>query len=331
MTTLNAPSTPACPSRTYRGPHSRFRRELSVLLAYLAVLALLAITHPAFYHAQFRATWVSAAPALVAAVGMTLVILAREIDISIGSQFSVCGIIAGALAARGLAVPLVLLGTIAAGALMGAANGALVSAMKLPSIVVTLATMVVLRGGLLWATEGAAVHLPDGFQWFGQSQHAGQTLIVFSAIAVLAVFAAGLRWLAMGRAVYAVGSDREAARLAGIRPKRVIFAVFTLMGALTGLASLLSTAQFPLVYPNAGEGLELQVIAAVVVGGVAITGGRGTLFGTLLGVALLGTLSSALVFLHVQPQWAKAIQGLIILIAVASDGWNGLRRPIPAR
>jgi rhamnose transport system permease protein len=127
-----------------------------------------------------------------------------------------------------------------------------------------------------------------------------------------------LRNLAAGRAVYATGSDPEAARLAGIRPRGVVFATFVTMGALAGLAALLNAVRFADVDPNAGSGLELQVIAAAVVGGTAISGGRGTLLGTLVGVALLGSIGPALVFLKTQPQWEKAIQGMIILLAVAS-------------
>ncbi|HEY2586438.1 MAG TPA: ABC transporter permease, partial [Tepidisphaeraceae bacterium] len=199
----------------------RYLREISVAAAYLLLLVTLALFHPAFFRAQFRATWVSAAPILVMAIGSTLVIVAREIDISIGSQFSVCGIVAGLLAVSGMPLPVVLIGTLGAGAVMGAINGALVAGMGLPSIVVTLATMVVLRGALLWSTEGAAAHLPEKFQWFGASQSVGQTAIVLIALVVFAGFAWAMRWLAAGRAVYAVGSDLEAARLAGIRPKRV--------------------------------------------------------------------------------------------------------------
>ena len=122
--------------------------------------------------------------------------------------------------------------------------------------------------------------------------------------------------------MYATGSDPEAARLAGIRPRRVVFSVFVTMGALAGLAALLNAVRFADVDPNAGTGLELQVIAAVVVGGVAISGGRGTLLGSLIGVALLGSIGRALVFLHVSAQWEKAIQGLIILLAVATDAFS---------
>ncbi len=179
-------------------------------------------------------------------------------------------------------------------------------------------------------------NVPAGFQWFGQGQSAGQWLVVGIAFVVFAVFALSLRHLAAGRAVYATGSDPEAARLAGIRPRAVIFAVFVLMGALTGLAALLNAVRFSDVDPNAGNGLELQVIAAVVVGGVAVTGGRGTLLGSLIGVALLGSIGPALVFLGTnlpanlewlgKPQWEKAIQGLIILLAVSSDAFNKERR-----
>ena len=128
-----------------------------------------------------------------------------------------------------------------------------------------------------------------------------------------------LRNLRIGRSIYAVGSDAEAARLVGIEPPRIIFGVFLIMGALVGLAAILNATRFSIVPSNAGIGLELKAIAAVVVGGTAITGGRGTLFGTLIGVALLGTIGTALTFLGVNPFWEKAIQGAIILAALVSD------------
>jgi rhamnose transport system permease protein len=204
---------------------------------------------------------------------------------------------------------------------MGCLNGALVAGLSLPSIVVTLATLVIWREALRWWREGEFVlNLPPGFQWFGATQAGGQWLVVGIGLVVFLMFAWGLRYLAGGRAIYATGSDPEAARLVGIRPGRIVFGVFVLMGVLTGLAALLKSVRFPHVDPNAGSGLELQAIAAVVVGGVAISGGRGTLAGTMIGVALLGSIGPALVFLQTEPQWEKAIQGLMILLAVASDG-----------
>ena len=311
---------------------ARYRRELSVAAAYALLLVIMALAAPRFFgRDQLRAFIVSSAPVLVAAVGMTLVILCRQIDISIGSIFSVCGVVAGLLAQAGLPIGLVAILTLLAGASLGSINGVLVARLGLPSIVVTLATLVIWRESLRYAREGEFVrNLPKGFQWFGLGQNAGQWVVVSNAVVVFAIFAWGLYNLAVGRFVYATGSDPEAARLAGIRPQRVIFAVFVTMGALAGLAALLNAVRFADVDPNSGASLELQVIAAVVVGGVAISGGRGTLAGAAIGVALLGSIAPALVFLgtnpHLaflgaKPQWEKAVQGLIILLAVAWDSF----------
>jgi len=298
----------------------RYLREISVGAAYAALLALLAWQAPRYFQQQFASVWVSIAPILVLAIGMTLVILSRNIDISVGWQLSVCGVVGGLLARAGVPMPAVFALVTVLGAAMGAVNGALVAFMRLPSIVVTLATMVILRQGLAWARQGEAVYgLPADFQWFGLSQAAGEGVLVLAAMALFCAFAWGLRWLAAGRAVYAVGSDREAARLAGIRTGRVVFAVFVLMGALAGVAAMLQSVRSPQVDPNAGKDLELRVIAAVVVGGVAVSGGRGTLIGVLLGVALLGTIGSALVFLDVHSTWQRALEGGIILLAVSTD------------
>jgi rhamnose transport system permease protein len=214
-------------------------------------------------------------------------------------------------------VPLILL----AGATLGAINGELVAGLRLPSIVVTLGTMAIFRESLRWITQGQFINnLPTGFQWFGLPQHDGEWLLIACGLIVFGVFAWAMRWLAAGRAVYAVGSDEEAARLAGIRPARVVFCTFVLMGMLTALAAMLQAVRSPDVDPNQALGWELSVIAAVVVGGTAITGGRGTLPGTLVGVLLLSTLDPSLPFLNVGAEWDKAVRGTIILLAVASDG-----------
>ena len=298
----------------------RYSRELAVAGVYALVLLAMAVLAPAFYHGQFAATWVQAAPVLVAAAGMTLVIVARHIDISVGSLFSVCGVLAALAAKQGVPMPLVAVATIAVGVGVGMVNGVLVAFAGLPSIVVTLSTMVVLREALRWARQGEAVRdLPASFQWFGLAQTAGQVALVAIAAIVLAALAWTSRNLAGGRAVFAVGSDAAAARLAGIRPRHVTFVTFALLGGLVGLAALLNGVRFPQADPNAGNGLELQVIAAVVVGGTAITGGRGSLLGTLVGVALLITVGPALTFLSLPAQWERAVQGVVILAAVASD------------
>jgi rhamnose transport system permease protein len=307
---------------------SRYSREISLAAAYSLLLAVLAVAAPRFFLADnLRSIVVSSAPVLVAVVGMTLVILSRQIDISIGSQFAVCGVVAGLLAQAGLPMPLVMLLTLLTGAALGAVNGALVAGLGLPSIVVTLATMSMLREGLRWGREGEFVKdLPPSFQWFGLGQDSGQWLVAVIALVVFAIFAWSLRNLAAGRAIYATGSDPEAAFLAGLAPRRVVFGVFVTMGALAGLAALLNSVRFVAVDPNIGTGEELKVIAAVVVGGVAISGGRGTLIGPLLGVALLESIRPALQFLRAEPQWEKAIQGAIILVAVSAEAFHFTRR-----
>jgi rhamnose transport system permease protein len=302
----------------------RYKRECWVAAALGVLLLVLARYAPEFFaYRNLRDILVENAPVLVAAVGMTLVILSRNIDISIGAQVAVCGTIAGLVAEAGWPVPMAAGAALLAGAGLGAVNGALVAGLNLPSIVVTLATWVVLRESLSWARSGELVrNLPADFQWFGTGQSTGQWLVVAIAMAVFLAFAWSLPYLAAGRAVYATGSDQEAARLAGIRPRRVVFGVFVSMGALSGLVALLIAVRFPQVDPRMGTGLELRTIAAVVVGGVAISGGRGTLIGTLIGVALLGTVKPALGFMHTDVHWEIAIQGMIILLAVASDAWG---------
>jgi rhamnose transport system permease protein len=180
--------------------------------------------------------------------------------------------------------------------------------------------MVIWREGLRWMQQGQFINLPDRLQWLGLSQTAGQLVLIGAAVALLVTLALGMRHLAAGRFIHAVGSDAEAARLAGIRPQLITFAVFLLMGALAAVAALMNIVQSPQVDPKSGTGLELRAIAAAVVGGVAISGGRGTLWGVLAGLLLLATVNPALTYLHVEPYWERAIQGGIILLAVVADG-----------
>jgi rhamnose transport system permease protein len=300
---------------------TRYFREVSVAAALGVVLIALAFFAPAFFQPQpLLSLLTREMPTLVVACGTALVIISRQIDISVGSMFSVCSVCAGLLAASGWPLIAVLPACAALGAALGAFNGLLVAGLGLPSIVVTLATMVTLRQGLNLVRQGEFVNLPDGVQWFGMSQMTGQWTIVALALAVLVALGLGMRHLAAGRAVYAVGSNAEAARLAGVRPKLVTFLVFVSMGALTGLAAMMNIVQSPQVQPLSGAGLELKVIAAVVVGGVAISGGRGNLWGAFAGLLLLACVSPALTHLRIEAYWEKAIQGAIILLAVVADG-----------
>jgi rhamnose transport system permease protein len=180
--------------------------------------------------------------------------------------------------------------------------------------------LVVLRDGLRWATEGAWVRdLPAAFQWFGLGQAAGEVVIIGATIVLIVLAWWGLRHLAAGRALYASGSDPESARLAGLSPSVMTMAAFAVCGGLTGLAAVLNAVRFGEVPGASGAGLELKVIAAVIVGGAAVTGGRGSTLGTVLGVALLGAIGTGLTFLGVSAYWEHAVQGAIILAAILSE------------
>jgi rhamnose transport system permease protein len=297
------------------------KREHAASLTLLAFLLFLAIAAPAFFSwSNLRDLALSNLALLLVAAGMTLVIVVAEIDISVGSIFAICMVCCGLCARAGLPAGLLPIAGIAVGAALGSVNGALVSFVHAPSIVVTLATMVAWRESLNWATGGAWIEgLPISFQWFGLGQSTGETLLFVATAAVFIALWWASRNLAVFRAIYATGSDAEAARLAGIRPDWVVFSVFVLTGALTGLAAALNSVRFSDVPANSGVGLELAAIAAVVVGGTPITGGRGRLIGTLIGVALLASIAPALTYLRLSAYWGKAAQGAIILITVLFD------------
>ena len=299
----------------------KYKREISAAGAFAVLLVIVAVAAPSFFEAgNLRDLVINNASTMLVAIGMTIVILSGQIDISVGSQFAVCSVAAGMLAKTGIPITVLFVLVLLVGAAIGALNGVLIGLFRLPSIIVTLAMLVIWRDALRWATEGAWVQgLPADFQWFGFGQSTGELLIVMITLFLFLIAAWSMRNMIAGRKVYAVGSDAEAARLAGIEPRQVVFWVFVVMGALVGIAALLNAIRFSSIPGNAGVGLELKAIAAVVVGGTAITGGRGRLVGTLIGVALLGTIGTALTFVGINPFWEKAIQGAIILAALASD------------
>ena len=308
--------------------HAREFGLFAALVAFALVLGLLA---PGFFTpGNLKNLALDNLPLLVIATGMTLVILAGEIDVSVGAQFAACGVLAGVLAKLGLPLIVVAPCVLVCAAGFGALQGALVAS-GVPAIVVTLASLAIVRGLLRWTTGGRWIaDLPSGFQWFGLGQAGGQVLAAIAVAFLLASTAVSLRWLSAARALHALGCNAEAARLAGVRVARVRVAVFALLSAFAAAAALISVTRYPAIEIEAGAGLELQAIACVVLGGASIRGGRATLVGTWLGVALLGTLGTALVFLGVGAAWERAVQGAIILAALAPE-WVRARRPSEAR
>jgi rhamnose transport system permease protein len=290
----------------------------------------LALTNPAYFSpSNLTDLLLANAAVLAVALGGTLVIIAGEIDISVGSVFAISSVAAGIAATSGLPLALVALATCAVGAAFGIVNGVLVAYVGIPSIVATLAAMIGLRDGLRWTTQGAWIeNLPAGFQWFGLPASTFPIVVAALLAALVAMLAWAMRHAWLGRAIYATGSNAEAARLAGIDPALIKCGVFVASGLLTGFGALINAVRFNQIPSNGGLGLELKAIAAVVVGGAAVTGGRGTIAGTVLGVVLLGAVGPALTFMGVSAYWERAIHGAIILTAVAAEAVR-IRRPRP--
>jgi rhamnose transport system permease protein len=260
----------------------------------------------------------------VLTVGMTVVMLMRHIDLSISSIVGFTAFLVGELFVRFPATPIALaaLCGIGLGLLAGAVNGALVSFGQVPSLVATLSTLYIFRGiDYAWVhgRQINATSLPDGFSALGSGGLFGVPYLVMIAAVLLAGMAIYLRHYRGGREFYALGSNPLAARLAGIAVHRRVMIGFMLSGAIGGLAGVLWLARFGTVDAGAASGIELQVVAAAVVGSVAITGGVGTVLGATLGALLLGVIASALVILRVSSFWQLAIQGGLIIGAIALD------------
>jgi rhamnose transport system permease protein len=260
----------------------------------------------------------------IVAVGETLVILTRNVDLSVGSTVGLTAFICADLlkSSPGTSIVLVLLLGIACGIVLGSVNGLVVTIGKVPAIVATLGTLYIFRGvdNLIGGGKQiGAGDVPSSFLSLGSGSVLGiPTLIIFAAV-VLAIASFALRRTRSGRSLYAIGSNPEAARLAGVPTGRLVFGAFVICGALAGLAGVLWAARFATVDTTAATGFELTVVAACVVGGVNIFGGSGTAIGAVLGAILLGTIENALPVLKLDSFWLQAIQGAVILAAVTID------------
>jgi rhamnose transport system permease protein len=300
-------------------------RELGIVVALAILIAVTAALEPRFIDADsLRTLAVNASIFAILAAGQTLVIITRNVDLSQGSVLGLAAFMAGDLLARNpdLPIPLVFVLGMALGAACGLLNGVLTTWGRVPALVVTLGTLYVFRGlAFLW-TDGRQVNaekLPDSFLSLGTDSVLGVPILVLIALVVILVVGQWLRDFRSGRELYAIGSNPEGARLAGVRSDRRVLTAFVLAGALAGLGGVLFTARFATVDATAGNGYELTVIAAAVVGGVAIFGGTGSVYGAALGALLLGTITSSLIVLKVEAFWQQAAIGALLLIAIALD------------
>jgi rhamnose transport system permease protein len=306
-------------------------RELGIVAALALLIAVTAAIEPRFVETNsLRNLALNAAIFAILAVGQTLVIITRNVDLSVGSVLGLSAYLAGDLLSKhpGLSIPLVFVLGIALGAACGLVNGVLVTWGQVPALVVTLGTLYVYRGlAFLWTggSQVSANQLPDSFLNLGSDSIAGIPILVIIALVVVLVVGQWLRDYRAGRELYAIGSNPEGARLAGVRSQRRVLTAFVIAGALAGLGGVLFTARFGTVDATAGAGYELTVIAATVVGGVAIFGGTGTVYGAALGALLLGTITSSLIVLRVAAFWQLAAVGALLLVAIGLDRFVAIR------
>lgn len=303
-------------------------RILSILVFLFVLGVVLEIVSPRFFESgNLQNILVNISYLAIASLGMMLVLLTGEIDISVGAILGVTSTLAALSSKAGLPIPLVFLVSLVSGSLLGLINGLLVTQLKIHSIIVTLGTMYAFRGALLYYTKGAWIYnMPKSFSQVGLGHFLGVPNPIWAMILTLVLGAWVLSQTPWGRSLYAVGSNREAARLSGISTSRVVLSAFIANGALVGLAAMFFATRFAAIQSSTGEGFEFLVITAVVVGGIDIFGGSGHVLGAALGALLIGVADTAFVFLRISAYWEQAFQGLVILLAVALDNLRFRRR-----
>jgi rhamnose transport system permease protein len=301
-------------------------RETGILLALILVVVAATLANPNFLFSAdgFRDLLLTPSLLLLVAVGSAIVIITRNVDLSVGSILGLTAYLTGRMFIdfEGLPMIVVFAGGVLLGGLLGLINGALVAFARVPALVITLGTMYIYRGiNVAWTGSDRinASDLPREFRALGTDQLLGIPILTIIAVVVLIAAAWYLRNLRSGREMYAIGSDPAAAHLYGLRVTRRVISAFVVSGALSGLAGVLYAARYGTVSSSAGFGWELQAIGAAVIGGVAISGGVGTVWGAAIGAFLLLTINRALPILGIDDFWQRAVVGALILGAIVLD------------
>ncbi len=294
----------------------------------IALCALISVLEPKFLSPGNLASVArQTAVITIMAMGMTIVMVSGGIDLSVGSMMALAGVTGAFSMAYGAPVILGIVASIAAGAACGFVNGATIAALRIPPFIVTLGAMGVYRGLALLVTNGnAVVNLPQSFGYLDEADIFGFLPLPLLIVVVVALAThLLLTSTRAGRYCYAIGSNIEAARYAGIRVSRYQISFYIILGALTGLAGAIESARLVTGQPTAGEGYELRVIAAVVIGGGSLSGGQGTILGTIIGALIMGVLSNGANLLGISPFAQQIIIGAVIVLAVTFDEFQRRR------
>jgi ribose transport system permease protein len=262
----------------------------------------------------------------IAAVGATFIIITGGIDLSVGSNVALSGIVSATFVSHGASPILGVLLCVGIAVAIGAFNGASVAWLGLVPFIVTLASLGMARGLTLQVSEGQSVYgLPNVLTWLGGGEIGSIPVPLITMLIVFIVGHVVLTRTTFGHKVFAIGGNRQAARLSGIKDRQVLFTVYVVAGLCAGVAALILVGRIGAATPTAGTGLELQVIAAVVIGGTSLFGGKGSMIGTLIGILLIGVINNGLTLLNVSPFWVQFIQGALIFMAVLLDAFNQRR------
>ncbi|SDX14535.1 ABC transporter permease [Roseicitreum antarcticum] len=302
-------------------------REALLGAVILVMIAGISLRFPGFIAPDNLAgVFNDTSPLMLLALGQMVVILTKCIDLSVAATLALCGMVAALLNGMGVPLPLVIAAAIGLGAVLGAINGILVWKLGIPPIVVTLGTMTIFRGIIFLISEGRWVNahqMSDGFKGLPRGEFLGLPVMSWITIAVIAGFVVLIRQTALGRSFFAVGGNAHAAVYTGINVGRTQFIAFTISGALAGLVGYLWVARYAVAYVDIASGFELDVVAACVIGGIAIAGGYGTVAGAVLGALFLGVIKNALPVIGISPFWQMAISGSAIVLAVVLNARRG--------
>jgi len=301
--------------------HPLLRQYGGIVIALIILCTVFTIANSRFLSlANFMNIFQQVAVVAIAAFGMTWVILLGEIDLSVGSIIAVAGMVGAQSLALGTGFPAALLITIIAGAILGAVNGLLTARLLLPSFIVTVATMSIYRGLVSLPTGGAPAMISDSnWQAIGASSFLGLPLIIWILLVLFLANHIALSMTVFGRETYLTGGNREAALYSGIRVNRIKIIIFTLSGVMSAIAGILLSSRLYSAQTNAGLSYELDAIAAAVLGGTSLSGGVGTMPGTLIGALIIGVLNNGMNMLSVPYFYQLIVKGVVIIIAVWLD------------
>lgn len=301
--------------------HPLLRQYGGIVIALIILCTVFTIANSRFLSlANFMNIFQQVAVVAIAAFGMTWVILLGEIDLSVGSIIAVAGMVGAQSLALGTGFPAALLITIIAGAILGAVNGLLTARLLLPSFIVTVATMSIYRGLVSLPTGGAPLMISDpNWQAIGASHFLGVPLIIWILLVLFLANHIALSMTVFGRETYLTGGNREAALYSGIRVDRIKIIIFTISGVMSAIAGILLSSRLYSAQTNAGLSYELDAIAAAVLGGTSLSGGVGTMPGTLIGALIIGVLNNGMNMLSVPYFYQLIVKGVVIIIAVWLD------------